>query len=362
MERARKKTIQADGEPRLVTENAALETLKAPAAKRRGTAAKLKPVEDKISEAVAALEETTDPAAPPSPATPAKGRAKAVAPKASTPKVPNPKTSAAKTSTAKTSGTKTSGTKTTASKAAASASTKASASKAPAAKVSKTSVAKTSAAKTPVKASASKTPAATKSKADKTPVLKQTAPKTASVKARVTKDVAPKPVSKRVVTKPAVSRPGVTKIEPLDFDAEIKLGFLADFVGFHLRLAQDASYRAFSRHRDKDLIKPGRLPALAIIHLNPGISQSALGRAIARDKSTVSPLIKDLQKNGFINRKASTQDRRSVTLALTKKGERTLERLQARAQEHENEIDRIIGPSKGRLLSMLDKITTGMAA
>ena len=125
---------------------------------------------------------------------------------------------------------------------------------------------------------------------------------------------------------------------------------------------RDASYRTFARHRDKDLIKPGRLPALAIIHLNPGISQSALGRAIARDKSTVSPLIKDLQKNGFISRKASTADRRSVTLALTKKGEKTLERLQARAQEHENEIDKIVGASKARLLSMLDKITTGMAA
>lgn len=143
---------------------------------------------------------------------------------------------------------------------------------------------------------------------------------------------------------------------------EIKLGFLSDFVGFHLRLAQDASYRAFSKHREKDLIKPGRFPALAIIHLNPGISQSALGRAIARDKSTVSPLIKDLQKNGFISRKPSPYDRRSVTLSLTKKGERTLEKLKTRAKEHENELDGLIGASKGRLMSILDKIIVGMAA
>ena len=143
---------------------------------------------------------------------------------------------------------------------------------------------------------------------------------------------------------------------------DVKVGFLAEFVGFHLRLAQDASYRAFARHRDKDLIKPGRFPALAIIHLNPGISQSALGRAIARDKSTVSPLIKDLQKNGFISRKPSAHDRRSVTLSLTKKGERTLDRLHARAKEHEAELDRIVGASKSRLMSLLDKIIEGMAA
>ena len=147
-----------------------------------------------------------------------------------------------------------------------------------------------------------------------------------------------------------------------DASCDTQLGYLSDCVGFHLRLAQDASYRSFAKHSDKDLIKPGRYPALAIIHLNPGISQSALGRAIARDKSTVSPLIKDLQKNGFINRKASTQDRRSVTLSLTRKGERTLDRLHARATEHEGELDRLVGPSKARLMALLGKIITSMSA
>ena len=142
---------------------------------------------------------------------------------------------------------------------------------------------------------------------------------------------------------------------------DVQLGFLSDFVGFHLRLAQDASYRTFAKHRDRDLIKPGRYPAMAIIHLNPGISQSALGRAIARDKSTVSPLIKDLQKNGFISRKASVHDRRSVTLSLTKKGERILDKLHVRAREHESELDRLVGASKGRLMVLLGKIIAGMA-
>ena len=142
---------------------------------------------------------------------------------------------------------------------------------------------------------------------------------------------------------------------------EVQLGFLADSIGFHLRLAQDAANRSFARHADTDLMKPGRFPALAIIHLNPGISQSALGRAIARDKSTVSPLIKDLQKSGFIARKASVLDRRSVTLTLTKKGERVLDKLVARANDHEEELDRIAGGSKGRLITLLDKITAGVA-
>ena len=180
------------------------------------------------------------------------------------------------------------------------------------------------------------------------------APAVAIGKAAKAKDVSA--ARKEVVRKPSEKKPSARP----ESSGHVELGFLAGYVGFHLRLAQDASYRAFARHRDKDLIKPGRFPALAIIHLNPGISQSALGRAIARDKSTVSPLIKDLQKNGFISRKPSPSDRRSVTLALTKKGERTLDRLQVRAQDHESEIDRLIGTSKARLLTLLDKITGGL--
>ena len=158
--------------------------------------------------------------------------------------------------------------------------------------------------------------------------------------------------------KPAAQEAAVQLMEP---GADVNLGFLDGFVGFHLRLAQDAAARTFARQADDESMKPGRFPALAIISLNPGISQSALGRAIARDKSTVSPLIKDLQKNGYISRKASVHDRRSVTLALTKKGERVLEKLRARAHEHEEELDRIVGGSKARLITLLEKITAGIA-
>lgn len=160
-------------------------------------------------------------------------------------------------------------------------------------------------------------------------------------------------------------KPAAKKTAPAakaDTSSPVKLGYLAGFISFHLRLAQDASYRAFAKNSDKDLVKPGRFPALAIIHLNPGISQSALGRAIARDKSTVSPLIKDLQSNGFISRKPSAHDRRSVTLALTKKGERTLEKLQARAKAHEHHLDKLIGTGKKSLMATLEKVTTGLAA
>ena len=71
----------------------------------------------------------------------------------------------------------------------------------------------------------------------------------------------------------------------------LRLGPLTDFIGFHLRLAQEASFQAFARRvRDLDL-RPGRFAVLALIGENPGISQTALGRASGRDKSSLTPAL-----------------------------------------------------------------------
>src|ERR1700719_3936530 len=81
----------------------------------------------------------------------------------------------------------------------------------------------------------------------------------------------------------------------------LRLGALADFIGFHLRLAQEASFQAFARRvRDLDL-RPGRFAVLALIGENPGISQTALGRASGRDKSSLTPALDDLAGRGLIH-------------------------------------------------------------
>ena len=108
---------------------------------------------------------------------------------------------------------------------------------------------------------------------------------------------------------------------------EPKLGALQGFIGFNLRLAQDASFRVFARKSGQRDIMPGRFAALMVLRDNPNITQSALGRAIARDKSSVTPLLQDLQRRGLVKRMRSITDRRSVTLTLTAAGARVLQDL-----------------------------------
>lgn len=140
-------------------------------------------------------------------------------------------------------------------------------------------------------------------------------------------------------------------------NGDARLGPLEDFIGFNLRLAQDASFQVFAQHSAAPHLRPGRFASLLIIHQNPGMSQMELGRAIARDKSSVTPLVKALEQDGLVERRTSLKDRRSVTLWLTAAGEEALGVLYAHAREHDRKLDALVGPeNKAAFLSLLKKI------
>lgn len=143
---------------------------------------------------------------------------------------------------------------------------------------------------------------------------------------------------------------------------EIKLGPLEDFIGFNLRLAQDASFQVYAQHSGAAHLRPGRFASLMVIQQNPGLTQMELGRAIARDKSTVTPLVQALQRDGLVERRASDTDRRTVTLWLTKAGEAALQSLLAHAEEHDRKLDAIVGlANKAEFLRLLKKIVNELS-
>jgi DNA-binding MarR family transcriptional regulator len=137
----------------------------------------------------------------------------------------------------------------------------------------------------------------------------------------------------------------------------IDYGPLADWLGFHLRMAQIASFQAFVREVGEVDLPPGRFALLTLIGRNPGISQTVLSRAAGRDKSTLTPALRDLKRRGLIARSRLESDRRSYHLTLTSDGQAMLRRLTECAARHDRNLDRIVGPrDKPRLLRMLRKI------
>jgi DNA-binding MarR family transcriptional regulator len=158
-----------------------------------------------------------------------------------------------------------------------------------------------------------------------------------------------------VKRKSRVARGGVTGNGTAN--ETIDLGPFEDWVGFHLRMAQDASFQAFDREAHGLEVRPGRFAALVLIGRNPGISQTALSRAISRDKSTLTPLLGDLVRRGLVERSRTRTDRRTYRLKLSASGERVLATLTDAAMRHEVNLDRVIGKRDRTLfLRILRKI------
>jgi DNA-binding MarR family transcriptional regulator len=143
--------------------------------------------------------------------------------------------------------------------------------------------------------------------------------------------------------------------------AGIDYGPLAEWVGFHLRMAQISAFQAFVREVGEVDLPPGRFALLTLIGRNPGISQTVLSRAAGRDKSTLTPALQDLKRRGLIARVRLENDRRSYHLTLTPAGEAMLQRLTECAARHEHNLDRVIGArDRVRFLNTLRRIMSDL--
>lgn len=137
----------------------------------------------------------------------------------------------------------------------------------------------------------------------------------------------------------------------------IDIGMLDDWIGFHLRMAQIASFQSFARHAQGIELSPGRFAALVLIDRNPGISQTALSRAIGSDKSTLTPVLDKLVKRGLVSRERTHNDRRLYELKLTDAGRKVMRAMHEHAQQHEKNLDALVGPKDRALfLKILRRI------
>jgi DNA-binding MarR family transcriptional regulator len=142
----------------------------------------------------------------------------------------------------------------------------------------------------------------------------------------------------------------------------IRLGPLADYAGYHLRLAQSASFQAFAARVGRGDLRPGLFTLLTLIRENPGITQTAISQASGRDKSTLTPALRSLEERGYIDRERVDRDRRSFRLSLTPAGEEAAAQLSEAARAHDAELDRIIGAeNKAEFIRILRNIVASLA-
>jgi DNA-binding MarR family transcriptional regulator len=136
---------------------------------------------------------------------------------------------------------------------------------------------------------------------------------------------------------------------------------LDNLIGYHLRLAQEASFQAIRQGLGKSDLKPGWYTILTILSAHPGITPTDLSRLCGRDRSTLTATLKGLTARGFIASRRKSGDQRSYGVRLTPAGEAMLQRLQAIATAHDARLDAIIGKDKPLLIRLLRRIAGEIA-
>lgn len=104
-------------------------------------------------------------------------------------------------------------------------------------------------------------------------------------------------------------------------------------------------------------VRPVMFSTLVLVGANPGVTQTELADALFLDKGTIAHLLRNLEKQGWIERNHRTADRRWKGVYLTPAGVQELNRLKAEVSKVSNRLRRLFTEEeRAQLLEMLNRI------
>ena len=134
----------------------------------------------------------------------------------------------------------------------------------------------------------------------------------------------------------AAPRPRKRNADPTSIALRpLNVGMLPNLLGYNVRRAHMALWRDFNRTVGIGRIRPGIFSLMVLVDENPGIAQIELATQLKIDKATIVGLIRQLQRQGWIERRQSGSDRRRQDVFLTDVGSRELVGLRREMIEHE---------------------------
>ncbi len=140
-------------------------------------------------------------------------------------------------------------------------------------------------------------------------------------------------------------------------DEELDLGILPELLGYQLRRAQVTVFQHFAGALGDWNVTPGQLGLLVLVSRNPGISQTALARAVGVERSTLGEAIDRLRKRRLLLRKPAPRDRRSYALQLSASGRKFLDDFLPRLLGHEDSVAAGLSPKERKtLISLLRRL------
>ena len=138
-------------------------------------------------------------------------------------------------------------------------------------------------------------------------------------------------------------------------------GTLANAVSYRIRLLQIAAYKAFEQQVSGFGSAPRYFGALKLIDANPGIPQTRLAEAIFLDRSSLVPILDTLTREGWVERRKASQDKRVRRVFLTEAGRTRLAELEKQMIEHEEALTRGLSMAeKDQLLALLRRLDVNL--
>jgi DNA-binding MarR family transcriptional regulator len=92
---------------------------------------------------------------------------------------------------------------------------------------------------------------------------------------------------------------------------------------------------------------------LRLLHIAAGLSQQELAAKLQIHPSRLVAILDNLEKRGFVERRANPDDRRLYSLHLTKDGEEVLQRIGKVAREHQDALLSTLGREERHELTTL---------
>jgi len=104
-------------------------------------------------------------------------------------------------------------------------------------------------------------------------------------------------------------------------------------------------------------LAPADAGILRLLRMAAGISQQELASKLQIHPSRLVAILDNLEKRGFVERRANPDDRRLYSLYLTKDGEEVLEKIGRVAREHQDALlAALITEEREQLASLLLKV------
>ncbi len=137
----------------------------------------------------------------------------------------------------------------------------------------------------------------------------------------------------------------------------VELGPLSGTLGFALRRAQAAVTQDFLAAFAAEEIRPTQLAVLTVLRHNPGLRQTQVSFSLGIKRTNFVPLLDELERRGFAERRRVPGDRRAAALFLTRAGSEALDRFEAIARDHEARFTARLGAeNRATLLGLLHRL------